>query len=190
MSTIDLKCTCGAVKGTAKNITPRSGNRVVCCCSDCQAFAEFLGRSGQTLDACGGTELYQTSQSQISIHAGLENLSAMRLTPKGMLRWYTSCCNTPVGNSMAASIPFFGIIHTFVDVQDREKIFGRVRAYCQTQDAIGTVNHPRAHPKFPLGITVRILRQLVVWKLQGKHKPSAFFDENGKAVAKPLIANN
>ncbi len=188
MADIDLKCKCGEVTGVATHITPRSGNRVVCCCSDCQAFAQFLGTEADTLDDAGGTELYQTSQSQVKIHTGHENLRSMRLTRTGLLRWYTSCCNTPVGNSMKASIPFFGIIHTFMDIKDKDKTLGDVRAYCQTQSATGQVDHPKAHPKFPLPIYFRIGRQLIFWKLQGKHKPSDFFDETGRPVAKPLIA--
>jgi len=42
MTTLSLKCKCGKVKGRATDITPSSGNRVVCCCSDCQAFAAYL----------------------------------------------------------------------------------------------------------------------------------------------------
>ena len=188
MSTISLKCDCGTVQGTAVNITPKSGNRVACCCSDCQAFADYLDRRPQTLDQHGGTEIYQTSQSQVKIHAGLDQVKSMKLSPKGLLRWYASCCYTPIGNTMSSGLPFMGIIHTFTDIQDRDKTLGPVRAYCQTQHAIGTVTHPKAHKKFPLGITGRILRQLITWKVQGKNTPSAFYDAEGKPVSEPVIA--
>lgn len=187
MSTISLKCECGAVQGTAHNITPKSGNRVACCCHDCQAFADFLDRRPQTLDAHGGTEIYQTSQSQIKIDSGHDQLKSMKLSPKGLMRWYASCCNTPIANTMSPSLPFAGIVHTFTDIDDRDKALGPIRAYCQTQHATGTVTHPKAHNKFPLGITGRILRQLITWKIQGKNKPSAFYDENGAPVSEPEI---
>ena len=90
---------------------------------------------------------------------------------------------------MKASIPFFGIIHSFMDVDNRSKTLGEVRAYCQTQDATAEVTHPKAHPKFPLGITLRILRQLLFWKIQGKHSPSAFYDKTGNPVSKPVVVN-
>ena len=187
MTSITLKCECGAVTGTAHNITPKSGNRVVCCCSDCQAFAKFLETEDRTLDGFGGTDIYQTSPSQIKIKTGPENLSSMKLTPKGLLRWYTSCCNTPVANTMGGKLAFCGIIHSFTNIPDREETLGDVRAYCQTQDAIGTPDHPKAHPKFPAGITLRILRQMVHWKVQGKDTPSPFYNEARNPVAKPLI---
>ena len=174
------------VQGLAAGITPASGNRVVCCCSDCQAFAHYLEQDN-ILDEFGGTDIYQTSQAQISIQQGRDQLRSMRLTEKGLLRWYTACCNTPVGNSINAKMPFIGVIHNFLDLPDFAAALGPVRAYVQTQDALGTPNYPKHSEKFPLGITVRIIRKMLIWKLQGKSTPSAFFNDDGKPVSKPLI---
>ena len=187
MPSLKLKCQCGAVQGSATNLTPRNGNRVVCYCQDCQDFAGFLETDMQILDAADGTEICQTSQSQIKINQGSENLRVMKLTSKGLLRWHTSCCQTPIGNSISAAVPFFGLVHNFFDADERETYFGEVQVYCQTQDATAEVDHPKAHPKFPLGLNLRILKQILVWRLQGKHKPSAFFDAAGKPVAEPLV---
>ncbi len=189
MSTIALKCECGAVQGRALNITPQSGNRVACCCSDCQAFVDYLGRRAVVLDAHGGTEIYQTSQSQVKIDTGHDHVKSLKLSPKGLVRWYADCCNTPIANTMSAGLPFMGVFHSFTDIEDRKKTLGPIRAYCQIQDAIGTVTHPKAHKKFPLGITGRILRQIVTWKIQGKNTPSPFYDEDGKPVSEPDILN-
>jgi len=189
MSTITLKCQCGSVEGTATDITPASGNRVVCCCSDCQAFATHLGCDADTLDQFGGTEIFQTSQSQIKIVQGQDKLQSLRLTKKGMLRWYTNCCNTPVGNSMNASMPFFGVIHTFTDIADREGTLGNVRAYVQTQYAKGSPDYPHHSAKYPLGITIRIAGKLLTWKLQGRNKPTVFFSDDGTPVSKTIIVD-
>ena len=190
MTTISLKCQCGEVTGKATNITPSSGTRVVCCCSDCQAFTTFLEREAETLDKFGGTEVFQMSQSQLSIDKGHDKLQSMRLTKKGLLRWYTSCCNTPVGNTMNAKMPFVGVIHTFIDEPNRDEVLGPVRAFVQTQSARGIPDYPKHASKFPLGITARIIRKMIVWKLQGKQKPSVFFDDDdGRPVVKPIIAN-
>jgi len=190
MATVKLRCSCGEVQGTATDITPSSGNRVVCCCSDCQAFANQLGNSSDTLDGFGGTEIYQTSQAQIKISQGHDKLQSMRLTPKGLLRWYASCCNAPIGNSTNAKMPFFGVIHTFMDIPDRDEVLGDVRAHVQTQYATGTPDYPNHSAKYPLGITLRIARKLLVWKLQGKNKPSVFFADGGRPVTKPIIVNS
>jgi len=189
MTTISLKCQCGEVTGKATNITPSSGTRVVCCCSDCQAFTTFLKREAETLDEFGGTEVFQMSQSQLSIEQGHDKLQSMRLTKKGMLRWYTSCCNTPIGNTMSAKMPFVGVIHTFIDEPNRDDVLGPVRAFVQTQHARGVPDYPKHASKFPLGITARIIRKMIVWKLQGKQKPSVFFDDEGRPMVKPIIAS-
>ena len=116
MATLSLKCRCGEVSGSATDVTPSSGTRVVCCCSDCQAFAVYLGAQSDTLDDFGGTEIFQLTQSQFVIDQGMDKLRSMRLTKKGLLRWYTGCCNTPIGNTITAKMPLVGVIHTFIDL--------------------------------------------------------------------------
>jgi len=187
MTTISLGCQCGAVAGTATNVTPSSGTRVICCCSDCQTFAVHLGQEAKTLDEFGGTEIFQMSQSQLSIQKGQDNLRSMRLTKKGLLRWYTSCCNTPIGTTVSAKIPFVGVTHNFINASDRDAVLGPVRSVVQTQHAIGTPNYPRHSARFPLGITARIIRKMLMWRIQGKHKPSVFFGNDGRPVVRPMV---
>ena len=59
----------------------------------------------------------------------------------------------------------------------------------QTQYAKGVRDYPKHASKFPLGITARIIRKMIMWKLQGKQKPSVFFDDAGRPVVRPIIAN-
>ena len=190
MATINLQCRCGDVQGSAKDVTPSSGNRVICCCSDCQNFATHLGADETTLDEFGGTEIFQMSQSQLTIQSGHDKLQCLRLKKKGLLRWYTSCCNTPVGNTMSAGMPFVGVIHSFINEPNLEDVLGPVRAVVQTQDAKGEPTYPKHSAKFPLGITARIASKLLAWKLQGKHKPSAFFGDDGRPLVKPVILDD
>lgn len=187
MPNVSLKCQCGAVTGTATKITPSNGNRLVCCCDDCQSFAAHLGQEEAVLDEFGGTEIFQTSQSQITIEQGLDNLRCMRLKETGLLRWHTSCCNTAIGNSMNASMPFFGVIHTFIDDDNRDQTLGPIKAYVQTQHAKGEPDYPKHAAKFPLGVTLSIVGKILLWKLQGKSKPSAFFGKDGRAIVKPVV---
>src|SRR5262245_25612243 len=94
-----IRCDCGAVRGVARGVSGERGNRVVCYCDDCQSFAHVLERSEDTLDAHGGTEIFQMSPAQLEFTAGADRLACLRLTPKGLLRWYASCCRTPIGNT-------------------------------------------------------------------------------------------
>lgn len=187
MSTLSLKCQCGEVQGTAIDVTPSSGSRVVCCCCDCQAFATHLSRDEDTLDEFGGTEIFQISQSQLRIQHGLDKLQSMRLSEKGLTRWYAKCCNTPIANTMNANMPFVGVIHTFIDEPDRDDVLGPVRAYVQTQYAKGVPDYPKHSAKFPLGITLRIIRKIMLWKLAGKQKPSVFYGNDGRTVVRTIV---
>ena len=189
MADIPLQCRCGKVQGIATNITPSSGNHVVCCCSDCQKFARYLEREADVLDQFGGTEVYQTAQSQIKITHGNEQIRCMRHSPKGLYRWYTECCKTPIGNTLNGKMPFIGIIHSFIhEPQQHAKSLGPIRAFVQTQDALSEPDYPHSSKSFPLGITLRIMSKIMLWKLRGMNQPSDFFDPQGKPVVKPIIA--
>lgn len=186
MTDIPLKCSCGKVRGTAKNITHNNGLRVVCCCDDCQKFAQFLERSDEILDEFGGTDISQTSQAQIVIEHGAEHLRSVKLKPKGLVRWYTDCCKTPVGNTINGSMPFIGVIHNFMDDEGaRDANLGPVKAYVMSKHALKPPEHPTSAEKFPLGVTFSVIRKMLAWKLRGMHKPSSFFTDEGKPVSRP-----
>ena len=190
MATIPLKCHCGEVTGSASDVTPTSGIRVICCCSDCQAFANHLNCDAAVLDEFGGTEIFQVSQSQVTIKRGEDKLRCLRLSEKGLLRWYTSCCNTPVGNTINAKLPFVGVVHAFINDAHRDQSLGPVNSVVQTQSAIGVPGYAKHHAKFPLGITLRIAKKMAMWKLKGMQSPSVFFGEDGRPVVKPVVLNN
>ena len=185
---IKLKCACGAVEGKAHNITSKNGNRIVCCCDDCQAFARHLGTQDDTLDEFGGTEIYQTSLAQVTIHQGQEHLRCMRLSSKGLLRWYTDCCKTPVGNTVSVKFPFVGLIHNFMAIDgNRAATLGPVLAHIQVKHAQGSPSYPDSAQAFPIGITLRMISKVLLWKVKGMSRPSVFFDEAGKAAVKPVV---
>lgn len=189
MSTVSLKCHCGEVKGSANDVSPKSGIRVICCCSDCQTFANYLNCESQVLDEFGGTDIFQVSQSQVMIKRGHDKLRCLRLTDKGLLRWYTSCCNTPVGNTINAKLPFVGVIHSFINEKHMDQVLGDVRSAVQTQHAEGEPAYPKQHKKFPLGLTAQIARKMALWKLHGMQKPSVFFDDDDRPLVKPIIVD-
>src|SRR5450432_3257521 len=109
-----LQCRCGTLRGLVDE--PQSANRVVCYCKDCQAFAHFLGRDSEILDELGGSEVIQTLPKNVTFTQGVESLACIRLTEKGLLRWYAKCCNTPVGNTLGAyKMSFIGLVHTCLE---------------------------------------------------------------------------
>ena len=183
MSNLQLQCACGKVRGVLHNATPQYGNRIVCHCDDCQAFSNYLG-VGNILDEHNGTDLYQTSFAQVEITEGTEHMRSIQLRPKGLIRWYADCCKTPIGNTMSASMPFIGIVHTFMgDANIREKTIGPVRAHAFLKKGSSSY-----HLHTPLiKMLPRMFRKMMLWKLRDSKKPNPFFTKEGVPVSKPRI---
>ena len=182
-----LRCRCGAVRGIARAVTPSSVNHCFCYCDDCQAFAHFCDRADEVLDEHGGTEITQMSQAAVVFTANVDKVAAMRLSPKGMIRWYTSCCRTPIGNTMPTSaMPFIGMIKAFIDAPSTA--LGPIRGRGFTKGAKGG---PAAVPKdgLPEPIMIaRVLAKVLRWRLRGDHKRSALRDAaTGNALVEPRV---
>src|SRR5690606_40539770 len=94
---IPVSCRCGNVRGKIREVSGRTSAHVICLCDDCQAYVKFLGVT-DVLDDNGGTELTQVGHNQVVIETGREHLGCVRLSAKGMFRWYAQCCNTPIAN--------------------------------------------------------------------------------------------
>ena len=187
MPEIKLGCACGKVQGTTEDVNAQSGNRIHCCCADCQRFAIFLKQEDKVLDQYGATDIFQIPIAHLHITHGHENLGLMRLAPKGLNRWYAKCCHTPIGNTLGGKAPFIGIIHNFMQhTQSRDQELGCSRGHIHCQSAKLPVPDTLQVPLFK--VSMRVLGKLISWKLKGLHQPSAFFDENARPVVKPEIA--
>src|SRR5499427_8878803 len=125
---LPLRCQCGNVRGIATEVAPNSGFRFVCYCQDCQAFARFLQRL-DVLDAAGGTDIFHMPAGRVKLTTGADALRCLRLSDK-VLRWYTDCCRTPIGNTATGPrFPIVAIIHCFMDHEadgrSRDEVLGR-----------------------------------------------------------------
>jgi hypothetical protein len=187
-SELHLQCHCGAVRAIATGITPSAGNHCICYCHDCQAFAHFLGRSADVLDAHGGTDIFQMSPASLRFTAGREHLACVRLTPKGLLRWYARCCNTPIANTLpSAGMPFVGAIRAFVS-EPAEAALGPIRGYAFRESAKGErASLPPGGLPAPL-MVMRVVGKILSWRLRGHHRRSPFFDATtGTPVIEPRV---
>jgi hypothetical protein len=160
-------------------------------CDDCQAFARYLEQPG-VLDAHGGTDIYQTAPAHVQLSDGAEHVRCVRLSPKGLLRWYTACCNTPIGNTLASpGVPFVALVHSFMDHsapgQARDRVLGAPRAFIHGRFGIGGLP-AHAHPRAPLGIILRMASQVGTAWLKRRQRPSAFFTaDTGAPRVTPLV---
>jgi hypothetical protein len=187
---LSLGCRCGRVSGVLTGVSADNGSHVVCYCDDCQAFARFLG-GGDILDARGGTEIYQTTPSRVHIRGGASEIRCVRLTEKGMLRWYASCCRTPIANTLSRSrVPFAGLVRPFFgdtpDGRPRSSVIGEVTLQAFGRYAIGGPP-PGAMDNAPLGFMVRMLGLLLRGFIARAHRPSPFFDQRGEPVSAPEV---
>lgn len=192
MAVVSLSCSCGAVRGQATQVSAASGLRVICMCADCQAYARYLGRADEILDRNGGTDVFQVTPSQLDIRQGAEKIVCVKLSPKGILRWYTDCCRTPVGNTPASpQVPFVGVPHLFFDHEQdgltRDAALGPVSARIYARSGHGDVP-AGAHQAAPLGLIIRALGRLLTQRVKGMHTPSPFCDKStGRPIRDPIV---
>ena len=78
---LSLRCRCGHVRGTANDVAPSAGFRLVCYCKDCQAFARFLERP-DVLDAAGGTDIFQMPPGRVKLTAGADAVRILRFSTR------------------------------------------------------------------------------------------------------------
>ena len=181
-----FQCKCGALRGHIH----RAGinNRIVCYCADCQTFAHFLGGANETLDAQGGTEIVQVAQHRIRFSQGVENLALLRLSEKGLMRWYASCCNTPFGNTLSnPKFAFIGLIHSSLDRSTMDADFGKHVAIANIHSAIG---EPKPKQSGVLGVLARFIGILLSARIGGKYKASPLFNQAGDTIVPPKVLTN
>jgi hypothetical protein len=181
-----LKCRCGNVRGLLAK--PRNANRVICYCKDCQAFAHVLGDAQATLGPRGGSDIIQVLPKDLVFTQGSDALACLRLTPKGLLRWYTSCCRTPIGNTLAtAKVSFVGLLHDSLETEGilLDESFGPVRARVNTRGAWGA---PKPKEVGRGKVAAWFIRTTLKARLNGDYKRSPFFQPmSGTPVVIPRV---
>lgn len=185
---VDLRCACGAVKGVLSNAAQHGLNRVVCYCNDCQAFARFLGRD-DVMNARGGSDIAQAAPGQVCFTQGIDQLRSMRLSDKGILRWYTECCKTPAGNMLnSPKSPFVGFSVRFFALEgaDLDAAIGSAQGALWGMYAIGGC--PEGVPmKAPLGVILRTVFRLFSNSVRNRGSRSPFWTEDGKPISAARI---
>lgn len=180
----ELRCHCGEVRGFVTDPSPRTVNRVVCYCDDCQAFTHQIGRA-DLLDAHGGTDIVQVAPASLKFVQGQDRIVGLRLTPKGLYRWHTNCCKTPVGNTLGPVLPFVGIVAQAFEneAQRPDDIFGKPAGAVLGKYAIG--NAPAGSTGINLSLLVRVIGRVLGWRLRGRTWPHPFFKRDTREPVYP-----
>lgn len=182
-----VRCDCGAFQAELTHFPAHSAGRLVCYCSDCQRYLEKLGRP-DLFDAYGGTEIIPVYPSEIRIIKGQEQLVCNQLSPDGLFRWSTRCCNSPIGN-IQAKFPWFGILHSVYLAADPECLerLGPVRSRIYGRNAQGAPPFPISR-KMGLEDMFKVLPFIARGVLGGKYKGSPFFrTDNVSPIARPRL---
>ena len=185
---VELGCRCGEIHGWVRGVSPSAVNRAICYCSDCQAFLHYIERA-DLLDEHAGTDIVQVAPRSVTFDRGAERIVGVRLTPeKGMYRWYASCCKTPLGNTVAPSLPFIGmppeVFRGAPDASRRDALFGPSRGGMFGQHATGGA--PEGSTKLQLGLIAHAVRLMLGWKLGGKAWPHPFFERATRTPTHPV----
>ncbi len=179
----EVRCRCGSVSGTAHFVSPATANWGRCYCHDCRACCHWLERE-DLLDERGGVSVIQIARARFTIERGRSELRLLRLTPKGLHRFYTACCRTPFGNTLPA-LPFVGLTRqTFVGVPDAE-----------TESAFGPGMPANVHQavggRAPGGLSISGLAHvaglMARWSLSRLGAPSPFFGPDGRASVEARV---
>jgi hypothetical protein len=180
---VEVRCRCGEVRGIVTDPSPRTVNRVVCYCDDCQAYAHQLGRA-DLLDDKGGSDIVQLAPASIRFIKGQDRIAGLRLTPKGLYRWHTTCCNTPVGNTMGPAVPFVGIPVQSFDAPRLDDVFGAPMGAILGKFAIG--EPPAGSTGLNLSLLLRAIGRVLAWRFGGRTWPHPFFGRETRAPIYPL----
>lgn len=179
--TIAFHCRCGTLRG---EIEPRDVYvRATCYCRDCRAFARAIGRE-DVLDAEGGTDVVAMSPAGVRLTDGADRLACLSLSPRGLLRWHSRCCDTPIANTPRdPKMPYVGILGNclqgYPDALDAA--VGPSRIALNTKSALGQVS---ATPLRTFVGVMRIMRGVLAARLRGRHRDNPFFDA---ATSRPIV---
>ena len=183
---LEIACRCGQVRIGLAAPSWSSGMRVKCYCKDCQTAARALGAE-DVLDAAGGTDIWQTTPDQLDIRAGADQLRILRLSPRGIFRWYAACCDTPICNSLPRlGLPFAGVILRGPVLAQVEARVGRVVAHVNTAGAVRGKGAPGADVKFGLA-GMAVLRRMAACLISGRATRSPLRQADGTPIAKERV---
>lgn len=173
-----FSCSCGTLRGHIADDAVHAGTRLGCFCSDCRATKLYFK---QPDPAPGPVDLFETTADAITITQGTQQLGLFRLSPRGTMRWYATCCNTPMFTSLTKPrLTFAGVQSDRMDDADR---LGPITAQVFIPQPGGKTKH-QGMARLAWGV----FTQMLAAQISGAWRQTPFFDvDTGRPVAEPLI---
>jgi hypothetical protein len=182
-----IRCKCGKFEGRIAH--PERSTRGICYCRDCRSYAHFLGPPEGMLDEHGGTDVTIVSPASVTFVRGTEHVACMSLSPNGTLRWFTSCCRTPIANSpRTIRVPHLGFVHSCLENGGPalDDAFGPVTMKVNRHSAHG---NPGRSPALPfLMAAVGYAVRMAASRIGGGYRKNPFFDaRTGAPIVAPQV---
>jgi len=176
--TAEIGCDCGKFKANLTAFPKNTPGRLACYCNDCRQFLEKIDRT-DLLDEFGGTEIVPVYPSEIEFSQGKEHLQCHRLTKKGLHRWKTSCCNSPIANTKVG-FPWIGLFHSTYTATDPESLtrLGNIKSRIFGRDAKEGAPFKISN-KISFSDFLVVLPFVVKGKILKKQRHSPFFENDG-----------
>jgi hypothetical protein len=168
---------------------PAMTSRMVCYCQDCQRGARCLGGAAGILDEAGGTDIVATLPRQVHFEQGVESLACLSLSERGMLRWYASCCDTPIGNTPRDhKTSYVGLIHSCLSSQPLDPSFGPARIRLNTKSATRPV---ASTPLANIAVVLKLMKTILLTRFGGRYRENPFFHaDSGQPIRQPRLLPN
>ncbi|MET0293362.1 MAG: DUF6151 family protein [Steroidobacteraceae bacterium] len=183
-----LRCRCGTVTGRVE--LAGSATHAVCYCHDCQAYARFLGSPERVLDEHLGTAIVATAPSNVAFESGRDRIASMSLSPRGLLRWYADCCNTPLGNTPRDHrVHYVGLVHNCLEstAPTIDQSFGPVQIRINTKSGRDA---PAGSGLKLFFSSFGLFGSLLTARLSGRFRKNPFFDAHGQPMLAEHIASH
>jgi hypothetical protein len=183
---MEIQCDCGKFRAELTQFPKNTPGRLICYCNDCQAFLHYLKRP-DLLNENAGSEIIPAYPADIKIIEGKDFVKCVRLHSKGMYRFFSSCCLTPIANTDPTR-PWAGIhrrMYLSKGAARLDRELGPVKSSIMGKHAKGSL--PAGIPQtFDFKGMITVIPFIIKGKILGKAKHSPFF-ENGEAIVVPLV---
>lgn len=174
MATATWTCNCGDV---VLDVTTKGGTRAVCYCGSCRGFIARLG-AAHILDEWGGNDLFQVAPEAARFVRGADKVAWMKMTEKGPARWFSTCCKTPLANTLETrAMPFLTLQSAYFESEDS---LAPIEIRVSKKGALGRVPDSK-------GGMARLIWQFVLRALRsritGGWRRNPLFDAAGRPIA-------
>ncbi|SMX37644.1 DUF6151 family protein [Octadecabacter ascidiaceicola] len=173
MADVPFSCDCGGVTGTLSDISPKAGSHAQCHCDDCRRAIVWLGHDDPGPD---GVCYFQTAPNRVTFAKGEDSLAVFTWKSEKLLRWYASCCNTPLFNTM--STPKIAFASLLVSRTQDTSPFGPIKGHAFISKPNGKTGHTG------LGDFIwGMLKRTTHARVTGKWRETPFFNADGMPAA-------